>query len=372
MTIWKILFTEHNQIYNLPYHKNLPMKDNSAAHQSRRHFLGTTASVISGIAVAPSLVAAPNLIRRYNKPNSVINGVQIGVITYSFRSMPDQSAEATLQYVLDAGISAIELMGGPAESFAGKPESAIDRRAFYQLTRAQRRGDELTSEQMAKLAEMQAQIESYNKEVAAWRTKVSMDKFSEFRKMYNDAGVSIYAFKPGAFGKDNTEAEIAYGMRAAKALGASHVTLEHPSDEAHTKRLGKIAKRHKVYVAYHGHEQQTPTFWDTALEQSKYNALNLDIGHYVAAGNPKPLEIVKAKHARIKSMHVKDRETPAQGKKNLPWGEGDTPIAEVLQLMRKNKYNFPATIELEYSIPDGSDAVKEVAECLEYCRSALA
>src|SRR4051812_34949211 len=57
------------------------------------------------------------------KPNSVFNGVQIGTITYSYRSMLDQSAEATLKYILDSGISAIELMGGPVESFAGAPES---------------------------------------------------------------------------------------------------------------------------------------------------------------------------------------------------------------------------------------------------------
>ena len=58
------------------------------------------------------------------KPNSVFNGVQIGTITYSYRSMLDQSAEATLKYILDSGISAIELMGGPVESFAGAPSRA--------------------------------------------------------------------------------------------------------------------------------------------------------------------------------------------------------------------------------------------------------
>src|SRR3954470_6898063 len=63
------------------------------------------------------------------KPNSLIDGVQIGTITYSFRSMPDQSAEATLKYIVDSGISAIELMGGPVESFAGAPASAGGRGA---------------------------------------------------------------------------------------------------------------------------------------------------------------------------------------------------------------------------------------------------
>src|SRR6188508_1990082 len=52
------------------------------------------------------------------KPNSLINGVQVGTITYSYRQMPDQSAEATLKYILDSGISAVELMGGPVESYA--------------------------------------------------------------------------------------------------------------------------------------------------------------------------------------------------------------------------------------------------------------
>jgi len=99
--------------------------------------------------------------------------------------------------------------------------------------------------------------------------------------------------------------------------------------------------------------------------------LNLDLGHYVAAGNADPLAIVKSKHARISSMHLKDRQNPEHGKANLPWGEGDTPIIEVLQLMRDQKYTFPATAEFEYDIPEGSDAVKELAKCLDYCRKAL-
>lgn len=348
------------------------MKNNAQNHLSRRNFIEKTASLIAGVTVAPSLMGAPGIIKNYNKPNSLINGVQIGVITYSFRSMPDQSAEATLKYVLDSGINAIELMGDPVETFAGKPESPVDRRAFFQLMGLKRKGEELTNEQKKELADMEAQMNAYNKEVAAWRASVSMRKFSQLKRMYEDAGVQIYAFKPNAFGKNNTDAEIDYGMRAAKTLGASQVTLEHPSDDAHTMRLGKLANNHKIYVGYHGHEQQTPTFWDTALEQSKYNAMNLDIGHYVAAGQPDLLELIRAKNKRISSMHIKDRQTPANGKANLPWGEGDTPLLPVLQLMRDNNYTFPATVELEYKIPEGSDAVKEVAKCLEYCTKALA
>ena len=58
------------------------------------------------------------------KPNSKIDGVQIGTITYSYRSMPDQGAEATLKYIVESGINAVELMVGPIESYAGAPTPA--------------------------------------------------------------------------------------------------------------------------------------------------------------------------------------------------------------------------------------------------------
>ncbi|MFX0555604.1 sugar phosphate isomerase/epimerase family protein [Maribacter sp. CXY002] len=346
------------------------MKENKTSI-SRRKFLKNSTLAATGTAlVGPSLLSAARGLKWAYIPNSKIRGVQLGVITYSFRSMPDQSAKATLQYVLDCGINAIELMGDPAESFAGKPESPVDRRAFYGLMR-KKRNNELDQKEEKEFLEMQKTLDAYNKEVAAWRATVSMDKFKELRKMYNDAGVSIYAFKPSAFGKNNTDDEINWGMKVAKVLGASHVTLEHPSDDAHTAKLGKIAANHGIYVAYHGHEQQTPTFWDTALGQSEHNALNLDLGHFVAAGNNAPLDIIKEKHERIKSMHIKDRQTPEHEKGNLVWGTGDTPITEALQLMRDNNYSFPATIELEYDIPEGSNAVEEVKKCLAFAKQAL-
>ena len=338
---------------------------------SRRKFLATSGTLAAGlVTTSNSIIGAPGIMKFYGKHDSLIKGVQIGVITYSFRSMEDQSAEATLKYVKDCGISAIELMGGPAESFAGMPESTVDRRTFFGLMRKSR-NNELNEDEQKEFDELRAEMDAYNKSVVEWRGKVSMDKFKEFKKMYADAGVSIYAFKPSAFGTRNTDAEIDYGFRAAKALGANQVTLELPGDDAHTKKLGEIGAKHKIFIAYHGHEQQTPTWWDTALSQSKYNAMNLDLGHYVAAGNPDPLILIREKHDRIKSMHIKDRQTPENGKKNLPWGEGDTPIIEALDMMSKNQYKFPATIELEYEIPEDSDPVKEVTRCMDFCRKGL-
>jgi len=347
------------------------MKKTTNTSLPRRDFIKSSLIVTAGITYSVrSAFGAPSILRNWGKPNSVINGVQIGVITYSYRNMPDQSAEGTLKCILESGISAIELMGDPAESFAGKPVSGIDRRAFWQARGTMRDADASANEKK-EAQEILNKMEAYNKEVAEWRASVSMEKFSKVKKMYADAGVSIYGFKPGAFGQGNTDAEIDYGFRAAKALGANHVTVELPEDPAHTKKLGSFAAKHKIYMAYHGHLQQTPTWWDTALTQSEYNAMNMDIGHYVAAGNPNPLKLLKAKHNRIASLHLKDRQTPKNGKENLPWGEGDTPVIKALKLMSKKKYKFPGTIELEYKIPENSDAVKEVAKCLEFCRKGL-
>lgn len=340
--------------------------------KTRRDFLIASSFGVAGLLTSPTwLQGAPALIRNFNKPNSLINGVQIGCITYSFRSMADQSAEATLQYVLDSGISAIELMGEPAETFAGRTTSTVDRSRLSLLGGKARRSEELTADEKLELADIQTQSESYQKEVAAWRATANMKKFEQMKKMYKNAGVSIYAFKPSTFGKNNSDADIAYGMKAAKALGASHVTLEHPSDDAYTLKLGKMGEQYGMAVGYHGHEQETFTFWDTAIAQSPKNGLNLDTGHYIAAGHTDLISLIEKQHGRILSMHTKDRTTPANGKGNLAWGNGDTPITEILRLMKTNKYKFPATIELEYEVPSDSDPIREVQKCLEFCRESL-
>lgn len=339
---------------------------------SRRQFIGTASALVAGsLLAANESFGIPYFITSQGKGGSTIKGVRLGVITYSFRDLPDQSAEATLEYIRQCGITNVEMMGGPAESFAGAPKNPIDFRTMMPIWRKRQAKEELTEDEKKFVADVEAGGKVYREEMSAWRQKAPMAKFEAFKNMYKKAGISIYAFKPDAFGMQNTDADIDYGMRAAKALGASHVTLEHPSNDAQTLRLGKAAEKYKMKVGYHGHEQQTFTLWDTALTQSPANAMNLDFGHFVAAGNPNPLDIIKQKNDRIVSMHIKDRKTKANGGDNLPWGTGDTPIADALRLMRDNKYTFPATIELEYKVPEGSTPIAEVQKCLEYCKTAL-
>jgi sugar phosphate isomerase/epimerase len=190
--------------------------------------------------------------------------------------------------------------------------------------------------------------------------------------MYNDAGVTIYAWKQ--LNTSMSDEELEYIFDVAEALGCTHTTVELPTDPAALKRLGDLALKKKVYVAYHTHTQGGMTAFDRAFEISKGNMANVDFGHWVAAGNPggTPMQFLEKYHGRISSFHLKDRTRPENCALNLPWGKGETPIREILQLVRKNRWNIPATIELEYQIPDDSDAVRETRKCLEYCRSALA
>lgn len=324
---------------------------------SRREFIEKSALALGGLSViTPSLIGAPAILKNLGKPNSRFGGVQIGAISYSFRSLPC-NAEQLLKYCVDCNISAIELMGNTAEAFAGAPHTSTEPRVGGGPRQQQ-------------TPEQQAEQEQKAKEIAKWRASASMEKFVQLRKMYNEAGVSIYAWKPGALGEKNSDVEIEYALRVAKELGATHVTVEIPGNAAQSKRLGEFADKHKIGIGYHGHLQQTITAWDEALSQAKYNGLNCDIGHYVAAGFD-PIPLLESKNERIYSMHIKDRKSKTNGGDNVVWGEGDTPLVPVLQLMKKNKYKFPATIELEYQVPPDSDAVKEVSKCVEYCRKAL-
>ena len=223
---------------------------------------------------------------------------------------------------------------------------------------------EMTPEQQA------AQQEQANK-LKDWRTSVSMDAFKKLRKMYNDAGVTIYAWKQ--LSPNMSDEEFEYIFNVAEALGCTHTTLELPTDPAQLKRIGDFAMKKKIYAAYHTHLQGSMTAFDQAFALSKGNMANIDFGHYVAAGNVggSTMQFLEKYHDRIASFHLKDRTTPEHCALNLPWGTGETPIKEILQLVKKNKWKIPATIELEYNVPEGSDAVKEVRNCLDFCKRAL-
>ncbi len=325
------------------------MNEQSETTVSRRGFMGS-AAVLATSAMMGRYVLAGSGGGRAAKPNSNFNGVQIGAITYSWRSMPG-SAEDILKYAVQCGISSLELMGDPAEKFAGLPAGAGRRRG--QMT-----------------AEQQRDQRQRRQEQLDWRLSVSMDKYRALRKMYNDAGVNIHIVKFGSIGNQGmTDGEIDYYFNVAKALGARGITRELSEDAA--KRLGPIADRHKIMIGFHNHTQLKPTTYDgPILSYGKYLGINFDVGHYVAGTNESPIPLIRRHHDRILSLHLKDRKV--NNGPNMPFGQGDTPVALILQLVKREKWTFPCDIELEYRIPQGSDAVAEVTKCVQFCKESLA
>ena len=323
------------------------MNEQSETTVSRRGFMGGAAALAAS-AMMGRYVLAGSGGRSAGKPNSNFNGVQIGAITYSWRSMPG-TAEDILRYAVQCGISSVELMGDPAENFAGLPAGGG-------------RGRMTAEQQRDRRQRQQEQLD--------WRLSVSMDKYRALRKLYNNAGVNIHIVKFGSIGNANmSDGEIDYYFNVAKALGAKGITRE-ISEEA-AKRLGPIADKHKIMIGFHNHTQMTSkTYEGPILSHGKYLGINFDVGHYVAGTSESPIPIIEKFHDRILSLHLKDRKV--NNGPNMPFGQGDTPVALILQLIKKEKWTFPADIELEYRVPEDSDAVTEVTKCVQFCKESLA
>jgi sugar phosphate isomerase/epimerase len=281
--------------------------------QTRRTFLSTAAGAALSAAV---------------KPDKNFQGVVIGVQTYSLR---DRNADQALSALQELKINTVEMFSGHAEPF---------------------------------------QRNTPREEMRQWRLSVPISHFKEIRKKYNDGGVTIHAYNY-SFREDFTDAEIARGFEFADALGAKIITAS--SNVSTARKVDPFAKRAKIRVGMHNHsrivanEFATPEDFLAAMKgMSKYICINLDIGHFVAA-NFNPIEFMNEWYSRIVTLHIKDRKRN-QGA-NLPFGEGDTPIKDVLTWLKTNRIAIPANIEYEYK---GADTVAEIRKCAEYCRSIVA
>jgi xylose isomerase domain-containing protein TIM barrel len=269
------------------------------------------------------------------KPDSKFNGVKIGAITYSFRSMPDQSLDAILNYTVASGINSVELMGKAVEEYLGIP------------------------------------VTKDSESIKEWRLSVTAKRFKEIKKKFSDKGVDIHILKLG--NPKWSDEEIDYAFRACKALGAKGISME--ISEAAAKRMAPFADKHKLYVIFHNHLQPgNPDFsFEKILSYGSYLRLNFDAGHYYGATGEHPNELIERLHDRIVSIHIKDKtgKNDPDPNKNQQFGRGTTPIVDMLQLIQKNKWPINCDIELEYQIPEGSDAVKEVSRCVNYCHTCL-
>jgi sugar phosphate isomerase/epimerase len=206
-----------------------------------------------------------------------------------------------------------------------------------------------------------------------WWISAPASAFHEIRTKFDNGGVRIYALTY-AFRKGVTDAGIEAGFKAAQALGVKYITSS--SNVSVAPRVDQYAQKYKIMVGFHGHDDtrdpdefSTPETFARAMKgASQYIGVNLDIGHFVAA-NGDPVAYIREHHQKIVTLHIKDRKKNHGA--NLPLGQGDTPIKEVLCLLRDNKWKIPANIEYEYGEPPKFDTITEVKKCYAYCRQAL-
>ncbi|HWE48146.1 MAG TPA: sugar phosphate isomerase/epimerase [Bryobacteraceae bacterium] len=271
--------------------------------------------------------------------SSRVGGVEIGLITYSLRSMP---AASMIPAIAKIGLSEVELMSGDAEALAGAPHSFG---------------------------------------LSMWRSSATPKDFHLVRKKFTDAGIDlrILCFNMPV---SISDAEIDYAFRMAQALQVKVISSS--STVAVARRVAPFAAKYKIIWAAHGHDNvkdpeqfATPEVFAKVVAMGPYMGINLDIGHFTAAGFD-AVSYIKENHAHITHLHLKDRKKSPQGQmtpildNNFPWGEGDTPICDVLQLLKREHYNIPANVEFEYAARAKGDAIAEVERCFDYAKKCLA
>jgi sugar phosphate isomerase/epimerase len=284
-----------------------------------------------------------------------VSGVRLGVQTYSFRELPrtPETGRVDPTFAGNAVESIIQAMKacGLTECELWAP----------QIERAQPGGRGRSAEEIQQTRDM----------LRTWRVKTPLAHFQAIRQAFAKEGLAIYAFNysPNTGFSDE---EIDRGFEIARALGAEIITASTTLTVA--KRMVPFMERHKMVVAVHNHsntkdpnEFATPESFAAAMALSRYFKVNLDIGHFTAADYD-PVAYMREHHESITNLHLKDRKR-AQGD-NTPWGTGDTPIREVLALLRRERWPIRAYIEYEYRGESG--AVDEVKECVEYVTRALA
>jgi sugar phosphate isomerase/epimerase len=290
-----------------------------------------------------------------DKINSKINGVRIGAITYSFRTMP---AEEIIPAYVKIGIGEMELMSNHAEALAGIPNTGRGgggggRRGAAPLT-----------------PEQQAARDAAAKAVRDWRTSATEATFKQVRKKIEDAGIELKMLCYNMNVERTTDQDVEYAFMMAKGLGVDAISTS--TQVSMAKRLAPFSDKHKIPIGFHGHadinnpdEVATPETFEAVMATSKYHWANLDLGHFTEAGYD-AVAFLQKHHGRITNLHLKDKKKGVRG--NGPWGTGDTPIKESLKLLQKNKWDIPANIEFEYE----GDPVTEVTKCLQLCREMLA
>jgi sugar phosphate isomerase/epimerase len=314
--------------------------------QTRREFGKTVIATLAATGVAGGA-----------RIHSTVKGVQLGAITYSYRDLPHapggDATDAIIAALKADQIGIIELYSpGIEPAGPGGPGGGGGRGRSQD-------------------PEAQARAAKAREDLRQWRLATPMSHFAGVKKKFNDAGVDIFAYTIN-YRNDYTDPEIDKTMEQCHALGTHIIAAS--TQVTMAQRLVPFAEKHGIQIAFHGHantrdsnEFATPETFAKALAMSKNYRINLDIGHFTAA-NYDAVAFIQENHEHITHLHMKDRKK--NDGDNQEWGNGDTPIGAVLQLLRDRKYRIPALVEYEYK--GTGTSTEETKKCMDFARAALA
>jgi sugar phosphate isomerase/epimerase len=324
---------------------------------SRRRF------VQLGLASFPAVAAFAGSV---GSSGSAPGGVRLGVQTYSFRDMlgtPGDMTDKMIAAMRDLRLTECEVF----EPTLQPP--ALSANAPWRMTDGKPTEASLLG-RMPIAAPVGAELAD-REAVRQWRLGAGLDQVVAAGEKFKRAGIRVFAFN--FLLKDScTDDEVERGFQMTRALGARIMTASTTLTMA--RRAIPYVEKHKVLLGLHGHSNlsdpnqfATPESFVQGLAMSPYYRVNLDIGHFSAAGFDS-VAFIRAHHDRITNLHLKDRKN--NNGPNMPFGQGDTPIKPVLDLLKTQRYPIPAYIEYEYA--GAGTSTQEIAKCLEYVKASLA
>jgi len=198
-----------------------------------------------------------------------------------------------------------------------------------------------------------------------WRLTVPLEHFEAIGRTFKAQKLFLYAYNMN-YRDDFTDEELERSFQMTHALGCNVITAV--GSKKLFRRLDALATKYKTWVAIHNEGDSIPTiadFEEVLKGAGPYTQMTLDIGHFVAS-NSDPVACLEKHHQEIVNLHIKDRKK--NGGANLPFGQGDTPIKEILRMDRDRKYNIPVHVEWEVA---SNDRVQKVKDCFEYCKNTL-
>jgi sugar phosphate isomerase/epimerase len=292
------------------------------------------------------------------------SGVHIGLSTSSFRGLlrtpGHDNVGDIIQAVRQAGVTEIELSSANTEPAGPNSGPAVPPPPSAYP-------DPIKTPSPAEVAAAKLAVRNALRD---WRLRVADAPYGAMREKLRAAGIALFAYRVD-YDDSFTDEEIEVTFKQAAALGAPMIASLTTLSAA--RRLVLFAEKHGIAVALHNSSNAkdpdaiaSPQSFRAALAMSPRFRLNLDIGNFTAA-NCEAVAFLQENHSIVSHLQIKDRTRNGGG--NEPFGEGDTPIKQILTLVKDKRLSIPIFVEYEY-IGLGT-AQQEVRKCLAYVRSAL-